>query len=211
MDLNMQIKMVWIIIGIITLAVVIQTSSVIGIEYYQLKQNAKLIDTFKISQQHTNSLVVYFSRSGNTELMAYRIAEIKKCNILNLVATDYKIGLKGWVNAMMDARKTTATITPQKVDLSAYDTIYIGSPIWLYSPAPPVFEFVSKNDFEGKKVILFNSMNSKFEQKYIDNFAALVKQNGGEFSKHLVINRGRMTQQMRTDEFLEAVKNQVTQ
>ena len=173
--------MAWIIVGIAALVVVIQISIVVGIEHYRLKKNAKLVDSFKVSQQHVKTLAVYFSRSGNTKLMAYQIAEIKKGNILNLEARDYPIGFKGWVNAMSDARKTNAIISHQKVDLSAYDTLYIGSPIWLYSPAPPVFEFVRTNDFTGKKVILFNSLNSKFEQKYIDEFSALVRKNGGEF------------------------------
>lgn len=92
--------------------------------------------------------------------MAYKIAELKNGNVLNIEARDYKIGFKGWVKAMPDARKLKATISNETIDLSAYDTIYIGSPIWLYSPAPPVFEFASKNDFTGKKVILFNILIS---------------------------------------------------
>ncbi len=84
-----------------------------------------------------------------------------------------------------------------------------GSPIWLYSPAPPVFEFVRNNDFTGKKVVLFTSLNSKFEQKCIDDFSALVKQNGGDFITHVYVVRGRMTQQMSTEALLESVKTKV--
>jgi flavodoxin len=199
-------KMIWIVAGIAGLAVGIQISSVIGIEYYQLRKNAKLLDSFKINRQNSKTLVVYFSRSGNTELMAYKIAEIKNGNLLNIEANDYKIGFKGWVNAMLDARKVKATISNEKVDLSAYDTIYVGSPIWLYSPAPPVFEFVDRNDFTEKKVILFNSMNSKFDQRYIDEISALVGKNGGQMIRHVYVIRGRMTQQMDVDEFLSNVR-----
>ena len=106
---------------------------------------------------------------------------------------------------MLDARKLKTTISNEKVDLSAYDTIYIGSPIWLYSPAPPIFEFVKHNDFTGKKVILFNSMNSKFDQKYIDEFSAMVGKNGGQLIRHVYVIRGRMTQQMEVEEFLSTV------
>jgi flavodoxin len=205
MKLNFK-KMAWIILGIIVAGVIIQTSTVLGIEYYQFRKNAKLIDSFNLGKQNAKTLVVYFSRSGNTELMAYKIAEIKNGHIMNLVANDYKIGLVGWINAMKDARKTEAIIEPQKVDLSAYDTIYIGAPIWLYSPAPSVFDFVRKNDFKGKKVILFNSLNSKFEQKYIDEFSTLVNRNGGDFIKHIYVIRGRMTQQMSAESFLDSVE-----
>jgi len=203
--------MLWIILALVVLLGVVQISIVIGIEYSQQSRNAKWLETFNLEEGNAKKLVVYFSRSGNTELMAYKIAEIKKAKVVNLMASNYKVGFKGWINAMIDARKTNAVITPEKLDLSAYDTIYIGSPIWLYSPAPPVFEFASKNDFKDKKVILFNSMNSKFEQKYIDTFARIITKNGGEFIKHIVVNRGRMTQQMGTEEFLEAVKYKVSQ
>lgn len=197
--------MVWIVLGAAVLAVA-YVSAVVGIDNYQFEKNKKLVASFKLGQPNGKTLVIYFSRSGNTELMALKIAEVTQGTVINLVATDYPIGFKGWVNALVDARKTEATISPEKVDLSAYDTIYIGAPIWLYSPAPPVFEFVRNNDFTGKKVILFTSLNSKFEQKYIDNFSALVKQNGGEFSKHIYVIRGRMTQQMSTEAFMDEVK-----
>ena len=132
----------WIILLVIVLAIVIQISSVIGIEYYQYKKNEKQLLSFKMAAPARRTLVVYFSRSGNTELMAYQIAELTNAIVMNLEADDYKIGYKGWINAMLDARKQHAFISPEKMDLSGYDTIYIGAPIWLYSPAPPIYEFV---------------------------------------------------------------------
>ncbi len=198
--------MIWIVLAIAALVLVVQISSVIGIEYYQLHKNLKLLNSFNINQQNSKTLVAYFSRSGNTELMAYQIAELKNGSILNIEAGDYKIGFTGWVRAMFDARNTKAIISYARIDLSAYDTIYIGSPIWLYSPAPPVFEFARNNDFTGKKVILFNSMNSKFDQKYIDEFSAMVGKNGGQLIRHVYVIRGRMTRQMDIDEFLKEVR-----
>lgn len=202
-------RMIWIVIGIIVLLAIFQLSAVIVIESYQYAKNKELISSLKKVEQNSKTLVVYFSRSGNTELMAYTIAEIKKGELINLVAEDYKIGFVGWINAMADARKISAVIKPQKIDLSKYDTIYIGAPIWLYSPAPPVFEFASKNDFTNKKVVLFNSLNSRFEQKYIDKFSNIVKQKGGTFIQHIYVNRGRMTQQMSTQDFVNTIKGQI--
>ncbi len=201
--------MIEIVLGIITLAVGIQMTTVISIENYQFKKNAELISNFPKNENNSNTLVVYFSRSGNTELMAKEIAKIKNAHVLRLEADSYKIGLLGWVNAMKDARNTEATISPSNIDLSLYDTIYIGSPIWLYSPAPPIWEFVKKNDFTNKNVILFNSLNSKFEQKYIDDFSRLVAEQGGKFIQHIYIIRGRMTNQMETDQFLNEIRTKL--
>lgn len=207
--LSTKRKMVYLIPGLIFLAILIPIITVIGIEFYQFNRNKKLLQDI---ERHSNAstLVVYFSRSGNTELMANEIARIKNADLLTIEAEEYKIGFKGWINALSDARNTTATISPATINLDSYDTIYIGSPIWLYSPAPPIWEFAKENDFSGKSVILFNSLNSKFEQKYIDEYADLIKQNGGQLINHIYVVRGRMTQQMEVQDFLETVRNKLS-
>lgn len=194
------------IAGLVLITIVGCAIVIVSIDNYQFKRNKKIIEKLQTDNASSNTLVVFFSRSGNTELMARKIAEIKKAHVLPIQSERNQIGFSGWIEALTDARKTTTEISPSKIDLSKYDTIYIGSPIWLYSPAPQVFEFAKNNDFTGKNVILFNSMNSKFEQKYIDDFKNVIEQNGGAFEKHIYIIRGRMTQQMDSDSFLKEVK-----
>lgn len=206
---TMAKKMVIWIIGLIILAIAIAESVIVGIDSYQYHQNQKLIEKYHQNSQKSDILVVFFSRSGNTEVMARHIAKIKNADVLPLQSARNQIGFVGHIQALQDARKTDADITPKQVDLSQYDTIYIGSPVWLYSPAPQIYEFAKNNDFAGKKVILFNSMNSKFEQHYIDEFADIIRQNGGIFEKHIYIIRGRMGQQMGQDEFLAEIKKKM--
>lgn len=202
-------RMILIITSLVLLAIGGYIIVNISVDNYQLKRNRKLIEELKANNYSSKILVVFFSRSGNTELMARKIAEIKQAHVIPIESERNNIGFKGMVEAVTDARKTTAEISPSKIDLSRYDTIYMGSPIWLYSPAPQVFEFAKNNDFTGKKVILFNSMNSKFEQKYIDNFKNTIEQNGGTFEKHIFIIRGRMAQQMEVETFLSEVENSI--
>lgn len=80
----------------------------------------------------------------------------------------------------------------------------MGSSIWLYSPAPPIWQFAKDQDFSGKDVVLFNTFNSKFEQRYIDDFKSLVMANGAKSFKHRYVNRGRMGNQLTTEQMLEA-------
>lgn len=176
---------------------------VVGTDNRQHAQNRKLADAMPArATGSSRTLVVFFSRSGNTELMARQIARSTQADLMPLQSERNHIGFMGWLQALADARSTQAVISPGKTDLSAYDTVYIGSPVWLYSPAPQVYEFARANDFTGKNVILFNSMNSRFEQKYIDDFKRIIEQKGGTFARHLYIIRGRMGQQMSTEEFL---------
>lgn len=200
--------MLWIIASLVLLVVLAGAVNV-GVDYYQYHKNQQLIERISPNQQPSKTLVVFFSRSGNTELMARKIAELTKADVLPLQSKRNQVGVLGLLEAVQDARNTNADIVPNQVDLSRYDTIYIGSPVWLYSPAPQVYQFAKSNDFSGKTVFLFNSMNSKFEKRFIDEFKHIVENNGGTFVKHLYIIRGRMGQQMSSDEFLKETEKLV--
>lgn len=197
--------------GVGLLAVAGVVLYVVETEKAQFKANAALAGYEGPSSADTKTLVVYFSRSGNTELMALEIAKTYDAEVVHLEAADYRIGLMGWINAMKDARGNHAVITPETIDLAGYDTIFIGSPIWLYNPAPPVWQFAAANDFSGKKIVLFNTFNSKFEQSFIDEFKQSVEARGGLFIGHVWVKRGRMTDQINSEELLRQVREKLSQ
>lgn len=141
-------------------------------------------------------LVAYYSRSGSTEAMAREIARKLNSDILRIEAKSYTLDLSGWYNAVEDARKKNKTkISPEKADLSSYRLIFLGSPIWLFRPAPPLWTFVDKNDFKDKKVILFNTFNSRFKDEEIKEFQREIESRGGKFADHVYVRRGRIYNQ----------------
>ena len=174
------------------------------VENTQHSQNQAYIDQHKRSAPPlSDTAVIVFSRSGNTGVLAQHIADTTDADIHEICAKDYELGIPGWISALRDARKTIATITPNDINLKQYTTVYLGSPIWLYSPAPPIWQFANDQDFTGKDVILFNTFNSKFEQSYIDDFQSLVMANGAKSFKHRYVNRGRMGNQLTTEQMLD--------
>lgn len=44
-----------------------------------------------------------------------------------------------------------------QIDISKYDTIFIGYPNWWYTAPMAIFSFIENNNLEGKKVVLFCS------------------------------------------------------
>jgi flavodoxin len=106
---------------------------------------------------------------------------------------------------MRDARSNHADISPRTIDLTPYDTVYLGSPIWLYSPAPPIWAFVELNRFDGKRVVLFNTDNSEFKPELIDAFRRSVMARGAASFEHKAVKRGRMTRQIGPDEMLRNI------
>ncbi|MBQ0720556.1 MAG: hypothetical protein KBT88_05530 [Gammaproteobacteria bacterium] len=141
-------------------------------------------------------LVIYYSRSGNTELLAKEFARYYQAPLVHLEANDYRIGVSGLFNALLDSRDKHAVITPEKIDLSQCNTLFIGSPIWSYSPAPPVWQFIESNQLTDKNIVLFTTYNSSFKQEYIDEFKGRVEAQGGNFVRHIHVRRGRMMGQI---------------
>jgi len=202
-------KIIFSIFGLAIIAITVFVVFVIETEKAQFKRNAEIADYEPAATLDNKVLVVYFSRSNNTELMAMEIAKHYDANLIRLYADKYSIGFFGWLNALSDAQTKHATITPEKTDLSRYDTIFIGSPIWWYSPAPPAWQFVNNNDLSNKKIILFNTFNSRFKQEYIDEFKTNIEDKNGYFVKHIYVKRERMGQQINTRTLLEKVRQQI--
>lgn len=198
----------WFVVafGLILMIVALVPVAVTWIENRQASQLQDMLLYPKASSgQAGRTAVVYFSRSGNTALAARHVARRLDARLFPLEAQDYELGLVGWGKAMRDARNHTADISPRTIDLTSFDTIYLGSPIWLYSPAPPIWEFVEHNRFDGKHVVLFNTFNSQFKPEYIEAFKAKVMQRGARSFEHRYVQRGRMTQQLTQEEMLQAI------
>lgn len=178
---------------------------VTGIERIQAQETEGLlpqIGTAKSSRQQ--SAVVFFSRSGNTALLARHLAQRLNAGLYRLEAQDYALGLLGWFNALRDAQRPDAHISTLEIDVTPHDTIYLGSPIWMFSPAPPLWQFVASQRFDGKKVVLFNTFNSRFKPEFIEQFRLLVLQRGARSFEHQFVRRGRMGWQLSPQEMLDA-------
>lgn len=202
-------KIIATIFGLAILALAVLVIYVIETEKAQYRRNAEMVDYEPGTTLESRVLVVYFSRSNNTELMAMEIAKHYNAQLVRLNADKYRIGFYGWLNALRDAQTKHAEITPEKIDLSSYETIFIGSPIWWYSPAPPAWQFINNNDFSNKNIILFNTFNSRFKQEYIDEFKTKIEEKGGIFIKHIYVKRERMNQQISTESLLKKVGQQL--
>lgn len=199
-----MIRWIGIVLLIAVVVVFVVAFVVTRVENAQHSANQQLQERqTTASDKQATTAVVVFSRSGNTGILANHIANKTNANIYEITANNYELGVPGLISALKDARSNVAEITPKRIDLSSYDTVYLGSPIWLYSPAPPIWQFAKDNDFTNKHVVLFNTFNSKFEQHFIDEFEALVRSNGAVSFSHQYVKRGRMGSQISTDQMLK--------
>lgn len=103
-------------------------------------------------------LVVYYSWSGNTRQMANYIKEATGADVFELVPQ--KAYTKDYNQCCDDAKreikagyKPALKAMPQ--DVSKYDVIFVGSPCWWSTIAPPVYTFLTSFDLSGKTIVPF--------------------------------------------------------
>ena len=128
-----------------------------------------------------------------------------------LEVQEYALGARGLARSALgaDAHRNDPSklpdIQPRVIDLERFDTIWLGSPVWFYSPAPPIWAFVEHNRFDGKHVVLFNTYNSNFGDEQIAAFKAKVMAHGAASFEHHAVLRGRMTGQIDPAEMLDQI------
>ncbi len=110
----------------------------------------------------SKKLVTYFSASGVTKAVAEKLAQTLGADVFEIAPKVL------YTAADLDWRDKTSRSTVEMndlsyrpemaegdVDISAYDTVYVGFPIWWYIAPTIINTFLEKYDWNGKKIVLF--------------------------------------------------------
>jgi menaquinone-dependent protoporphyrinogen IX oxidase len=115
----------------------------------------------------SDTLILYYSRTGYTKLISETIAKGMSADILEIkeVGTD-RAGTWGFITAGIAAFfDQRGEITPAVINLSGYKNIIIASPIWSWNLATPIHSLLLKNHFKDQKIVLVTVANIDI-QKY---------------------------------------------
>lgn len=110
----------------------------------------------------SNKLVVYFSASGVTKNAAEKLAKAAGADIFEIrPAVLYTRADLNWMDKNSRSSKeindpaSRPEIAALPQDMSGYDTVFIGFPIWWYT-APRIIEtFLDSCDLSGKTAVCF--------------------------------------------------------
>lgn len=127
------------------------------------QDGSKELDSSDINTEDTNKiLVVYFSWSGHLDSMAHWVADETGGDLYRVMAAD---PYPEDYNATADRAKQeqddgvrpeiVVDITPEQ--MSEYDTIFFGFPVWWYDLPMPIWTFLENFDFSSKTIIPFFS------------------------------------------------------
>lgn len=128
---------------------------------------------------NTKTLVVYFSCTGTTELIAEYVAEILGADIYEIVPENpyTEADLAYYTNGRADQEQNDPDVRPAVSggveNMNEYDTIILGYPIW-HGQAPRIIStFLESYDFSGKTMIPFCTSHSSGIGSSADNLHAL--------------------------------------
>lgn len=103
------------------------------------------------------ALILYYSFEGNTKKVAEYLSKEIGADIEEIKPVN-EIKSKGFSKFIWGGSQVVMgkkpEILPLKSDISSYDIIFIGSPIWAGTYAPPVKTFV-EDQIRGKKIAYF--------------------------------------------------------
>ena len=124
-----------------------------------------------------NILIVFFSHSGNTQEIATQIYDETGGDVLELYPVN---PYPRQYNEVVElAKQETQSnflpeLEPYSNDVESYDIIFIGSPVWWYTVAPPIKTFLSENNIEAKIIIPFCTHEGSGQAMSFDHIKALV-------------------------------------
>jgi len=179
-----------LIVGILVLVVAVAL-------FYFYRTQTVWIDSApyqRTSATPSKTLVVVYSRTGNTMSAAKEVAKYFDADLLKIEAPQYSLDVKGQQLASnhADEEVITTPIQHKPVDISKYDLIVLCSPTWWFRPAVPMFSFVENHDFGDKSVFLIMTGNSRKTDEKTGKFEELVKAKNGNLLDVLFIRRGRI-------------------
>jgi flavodoxin len=145
-------------------------SSVYAVTEQSLITTAKETTEQTVTEKQSKigkAVVVYFSCTGNTKEVAQKIASEVGCITYEIVPSkpyttedlNYS-NKKSRATREQNDKNARPEIEGTVIDLSSYDTVFIGYPIW-FAKAPRILNtFVESQSFEGKTVIPFCTSGS---------------------------------------------------
>ena len=110
----------------------------------------------------SKALVAYFSASGVTARVAKNLASAAGADLYEIKpAVPYSKADLNWMDKQsrssveMRDKSSRPALADTDADIAAYDTIFIGFPIWWYIAPTIINTFLESYDFNGKKIVLF--------------------------------------------------------
>ena len=147
----------------------------------QTEENADAGETADIAEGtdaaagEGTALIAYFSWSGNTETVAQEIQAQTGADLFEIVpAEPYTDDYDELLDIAQEEQSSDARpAIAETVDLSGYDTVYLGFPNWWGDMPMILYTFLDEHDLSGKTVVPFNTSGGSGFSGSLDTIAQM--------------------------------------
>lgn len=125
--------------------------------------------------EESNVLIAYFSWSGNTEAVAQEIQNQTGADLFEIVpAEPYTDDYDELLDIAQEEQSSDARpAIADTVDLSGYDTVYLGFPNWWGDMPMIIYTFFDEYDLSGKTIAPFNTSGGSGFSDSLDTIAEM--------------------------------------
>lgn len=107
------------------------------------------------------TLVVYYSRTGITRRVAESLAALLGADVEEICEPRSRIGFLALLRSAGEALlKRKAAITPPQKDPGLYDLVVVGTPVWAWSVASPVRNYLAAQRARLPQVAFFCTLGN---------------------------------------------------
>ena len=137
---------------------------------------AKYSNKVELTANLGKTLVVYYSLTGHTKDIAMQIQSLTNADIYEIKPKEEIT--QGPSLYLTSKKQISSGNYPEIVNdfpnIEEYDTIFLFSPIWWYTAAPVVLEFLKEFDFQNRNVVPFSTQGSNYGT-YFEDFKTKAK------------------------------------
>ena len=122
-----------------------------------------------------DSIVVFYSRTGNTAYIAQKIKQNLECDIEKIEDNKKRSGTFGYLESGFEAfREKNTELKKIRHDPSDYDIIILGTPVWAGKPSVPIRTYIEKYKQKFEDIALFCTFGG-IKGKTIEIMTKLIK------------------------------------
>jgi flavodoxin len=118
-----------------------------------------------LNAEHDKPLIVYYSRTGNSRIVADALMEYLSGTIEEIQSTKNRDGLLGVFTCVLDQLlERDDILKPLDKDPKDYDPVIIVAPIWIGKISSPARTFIKQAELQGKDVYLVLTYNGSLTE-----------------------------------------------
>ena len=165
--------MKYVLYAVLIIAVISAAATLIHLYKVSAKNKAEMSKYeggVKLTANLGKVLVIYYSLSGRTKDIALDIQLFTNGDIYEIKPQEE---IKNNASLYLTSKKQISSeeypaIVQDFPNIDKYDVIFVGSPVWWYTAATPVLEFLKEFDFKNKKVVPFSTQGSNYGTYFED-------------------------------------------